>query len=287
LKVLVAGAGGQLGREFVVRLADGEHVVTAPHEKDFNIGDKDSVRRQVDAAGPDVLINCAAYNLVDAAEKEFETARFVNALGVRNLASEAKRVNIAFVHYGTDYVFDGKKGAPYVEDDKPAPINNYGKSKLEGEILLCKETDNYLILRLSWVFGMGKQNFLYKLRTWAEKNDALKIVSDEISVPTYTETVVDCTMEALQKGMRGLYHLTAGGYCSRFELAKHFLSAMKIKVDVQPIGMDNFEFQARRPGFSAMSNAKFAECIGHPLPHWSEEISRFAARCSEREAIIS
>ncbi len=284
MKILIAGSAGQLGREYATKLEGSEHIVIAPDEKDFNIGDRESVCRQIDLTQPDVLINCAAYNLVDAAEKEYETARLVNALGVRNMAAEAKRANIPFVHYGTDYIFDGKKKAPYVETDEPSPLNNYGKTKLEGERFVREECDDFLIFRVSWVFGLGKQNFLYKVRQWAKTNTTLKIVSDEISVPTYTDTIVDCTLEALRKGLRGLYHLTSGGHCSRFELAKHFLSEMNIDVEILPDTMASFVFAAQRPGYSAMSCDKFVKDIGRAMPGWQDEISRFAARLKSLEA---
>jgi len=173
---------------------------------------------------PDIVINCAAYNLVDKAEEDYITAYKTNALGVRNLAYLSNKLNAFFVHYSTDYVFDGtKENGLYTEEDTPNPLNEYGKSKLTGERWIVEETENYLLFRVSWVYGRGKQNFIYKLIQWAKNNDYLKIAYDEISVPTSTRTIVEVTLKALDNGLTGLYHLTNSGYASRYEWAKKYL----------------------------------------------------------------
>lgn len=275
MKLLLAGAAGQLGREFVRRLADGPHRLIAPEKKAFDIGDETIVRQVVAKAQPDVLINCAAYNLVDAAEEEYETAQRINALGVRNLAAATHECGCLMVHYGTDYVFDGEKGAPYSEDDPTGPLNNYGRSKLAGEILLRETTDDFLLMRVSWVFGHGVQNFLYKLRQWAEGKNELSVTMDEISVPTYTTTIVEYTLRALEKGLRGLYHFTSSGYCSRYEVAKLLFGELKKEIRLKPVPASSFPTKARRPRFSAMDNSRFIRDIGYDIPNWQEEIRSF------------
>jgi dTDP-4-dehydrorhamnose reductase len=166
----------------------------------------------------------------------------------------------------------------YTEEDKTNPINNYGKSKLMGEMLLKAETDNYLLFRVSWVFGEGKQNFLYKLSEWAEKNRLLKIVCDQVSIPTYTEDIVKYTILAIDKGLSGTYHLTNSGYASRYEVARYYLSKLNWNGLALPVGSNYFSAPARRPYFSAMSNKKLSDELGVKIPHWTDGIERFLRR---------
>ena len=150
-------------------MKDFNHEVLALDREGLDITDPDGVMKTVSQYQPDVVLNCAAYNLVDKAEEEPVAAFRVNAEGVRNLAAVCKKNNILLVHYGSDYVFDGTKEDFYKEEDDPNPVNIYGESKLEGERRLKDETDKFLLLRLSWVFGEGQQNFLYKLSEWAKR----------------------------------------------------------------------------------------------------------------------
>jgi dTDP-4-dehydrorhamnose reductase len=228
---------------------------------------------------PDVIINCAAYNLVDKAEESPETAFTVNATGPANLARAAALNKAVFVHFGSDYVFDGnKESGLYTEDDATNPLNEYGKSKLAGEERSLEELDRCLVLRLSWVFGQGKQNFIYKLTQWAAGNEYLKIACDEFSVPTYTGAVVDVTLKALQQGLTGRYHLTNSGFCSRYEWAKEILDVLGVRKFIRPVSMDSFKLPAKRPNFSAMTNAKIAGLLNISIPTWQEAVRSFLRR---------
>jgi len=281
MKILLAGSAGQLGREFIHQLAGGSHQFIAPDKRVFDVGDEAIVRRIVAETKPSVLINCAAYNHVDAAEDDYETAYRINALGVRNLAVAAQEQACFFVTYGTDYVFDGKKGSPYLESDTPNPLNNYGRSKLAGEQLLRDTMDNFLLMRVSWVFGLGTRNFLHKLLKWAEGMNELSVVTEEISVPTYTATIVDHTLRALKKGLRGLYHFTSTGYGSRFEVAQHLFTQLHRNILLTPAPASAFPTKARRPRFSVMDNSRFVRDVGRDIPAWQDEISRFIRRLRE------
>src|SRR5512146_1021990 len=201
MKYLVTGGKGQLARSFVRRLEKLCRDCIVPDESRLDITNEAAVSECVDAAKPSVIINCAAFNLVDKAEGAPMAAYAVNATGPKHLAQAAARHKAFLVHFGTDYVFDGRKErGPYTEDDATNPLNEYGKSKLAGERNVLETLDRSLVLRLSWVFGPGRQNFIYKLTQWAAANDYLKIACDEFSVPTHTETVVDVTLEALDRG---------------------------------------------------------------------------------------
>ena len=277
-KILIAGSAGQLGSEFVRVLEKrNDYDYVAPEESDFSITDYDQVRKVVSDANPDIIINCAAYNAVDDAEDNPDIAFAVNRDAVRNLAEVCRENNIFFIHYSSDYVFDGTKMDFYVEDDEPNPLNVYGKSKLEGERAVQEILDEYLIFRLSWVFGRGKQNFLYKLSQWAEKNSVLKISADEVSVPTYTGTIVDVTLKSIERGVSGLYHLTNSGYASRYELARYYMKKKGLGNFIVPVPMETFPVKATRPGFSAMSNQKISDDSGIIIPSWEDGIDDFVS----------
>jgi len=275
LKILVTGVRGQLAGEFQRIIPLTGHELQAPTEESLDISDPASISATMDSLQPDVVINCAAYNNVDRAETDSEAAYSINAIGPELLAVSCKKSGAIFVHYSSDYVFDGLKEGFYTEDDATNPINRYGETKREGETRVMEAGGQYLIFRLSWVFGNGRQNFLYKLSEWARKNRVLKIVSDQISVPTYTEDVAVMTMLAVEKGLKGLYHLTNSGYASRYEVARYFLEEMGLDNIVMPVVSDLFPAPARRPYFSVMSNNKLVAELGRPIPHWKDGIDRY------------
>ncbi|WP_457623689.1 dTDP-4-dehydrorhamnose reductase, partial [Persephonella sp.] len=249
--------------------------VALGHEE-CDISDLNRVLEIFENVKPDIVINCAAYNQVDKAEEDFATTVKVNSLGVRNLAFACKKFDAFLVHYSTDYVFDGKKeDGLYTEEDIPNPLNDYGKSKLLGEIFLNEETESYLIFRVSWVYGEGKQNFIYKLMHWAENNEYLKVAYDEISVPTSTRTIVEVTLKALDSGLTGLYHLINSGYASRYEWAKKVFEIKGINKFIKPVSSDFFNLPAKRPKFSAMDNSKISRELSLEIPKWDEELFKF------------
>jgi len=285
MKFLITGAKGQLAREFRTGLTEAGHETAAFDKEALDISDLGSIQEIVSKCQPDILLNCAAYNFVDKAEQDFDTAYRVNAAGVKNLASVCRRDNILMVHYSTDYIFDGTKTAFYIEEDVPNPLNKYGQSKLEGERLLMEELDTFLLFRVSWVFGAGKQNFLYKLVEWAKKNRVLRIVSDQLSIPTYTKDIVNLTMFAINKRLKGIYHLTDSGYASRYEVSRYFLEKIGMDNLILPVDSQYFPVSARRPYFSALSNQKLADELNVDIPDWKLGIDRYIQETFEKEAI--
>jgi dTDP-4-dehydrorhamnose reductase len=283
MRALITGKHGQLAGAFLHRLGDRAVEVAAYDERQLDVTDRERVRDIVASVRPTVVINCAAYNLVDKAEGEPEAATAVNAGGPRNLAAAARSVGAVLVHFSSDYVFDGtKEDGLYTEDDVPNPLNVYGRSKLQGEEFVAGETPDHLILRLSWVFGDGDQNFIRKLLEWEKKNAFMKIAGDEFSVPTHTETVVDVTLRALDAGLRGLYHLTNSGFCSRYEWARAVFDHLGIRKFIRPVSMDDFALPAKRPKFSAMSNSRIAGATGIAIPRWDEAVRKFLGRPGQR-----
>lgn len=285
MKILITGANGQLAREFRKSLESVTHEVTALEKNAMDITSPESVKKALAEYGPDVVINCASYNFVDKAEDDFDSAYRVNAQGVRNLALACKRNAALLVHYSSDYVFDGAKEDFYTEEDATNPVNNYGKTKLLGENFLMEDYDKFLLFRVSWVFGEGEQNFLFKLREWANKTRILKIVCDQISVPTYTRDIVNLTMFAVNRGLRGLYHLTSSGYATRYEVARYFLERIGMRNLIIPVASEYFPSPARRPFFSAMANRKLAEDLNVEIPDWKFGIESYVKTVFEKEEL--
>jgi dTDP-4-dehydrorhamnose reductase len=276
MKYLITGKNGQLAQAFVRRLDRQNTEYAAPEEACLDITDRAIVADVVRSFQPDVIINCAAYNLVDKAEQDNDKAFAVNASGPGHLAQAASEHGAVMVHFGSDYVFDGSKETGlYTENDRVNPLNIYGKSKLAGEEAVLGSCERALVFRLSWVFGDGKQNFIHKLKSWAESSEYLKIACDEFSVPTWTETVVDCTFAALDRKLTGRYHLTNTGFCSRYEWAKFVLNVLAVNKFIRPVSMDTFNLPAIRPRFSAMSNATLSGLLNIRIPPWEEAVSAF------------
>ncbi len=273
-RILIVGSKGQLGSEFC-RILQSESIDFIGYDlPEFDVSNFDNVVQSIDNCQPDVVVNCSAYNLVDLAEFEPEKSQQVNAIGALNLARACHRTKSFLVHFSTDYVFDGEKKEPYTETDLPNPLNQYGRSKLLGEKMIATETENYLILRTSWLYGKGKQNFIYKFLQWSNEKEVVKIATDEISVPTSVQTVAQLTLLALQKGLCGLYHLTNSGFASRFEWANLLKEVLSLRVEINPAKMEDFNLPAKRPKFSAMANSKIANELGIYISEWDIELKR-------------
>jgi len=277
MKYLIIGRNGQLAKAFLRRLESRSADFLAPEESRCDITDAAGIRDIVGSFRPGIIINCAAYNHVDRAEQEQNAAFAVNAAGPRILAEAARDRGALLVHFGTDYVFDGtKENDLYRETDAPNPLSAYGKSKLAGEQAVREVlADHSLVFRLSWVFGEGEQNFIAKLLAWSRTQEFLRVACDEVSVPTWTETVVDAALKALERGVTGLYHLTNNGCCSRYEWAKVILQRKGINKFIRPVSSDVFDLPAKRPKFSAMSNHMITDTLQSALPPWEEAVERF------------
>ena len=273
--VLILGARGQLGREFCATLSRQGVDFEGVGRLEGDITSPEALDRLFARVRPKTVINCAAYNLVDQAEDEPDRAYAVNALAPAALAQRCAAGKAVLVHYSTDYVFDGAKQSPYNEEDEPRPLNVYGKSKLAGEHAIREQWEEHLIFRVSWVIGRGKQNFLYKLREWAGQRQELKISSDEVSVPSFTRDIVDVTLMALDRSLKGLYHLTNTGVASRYALAETFIRLKGLTNTLVPVPMSTFVTKARRPAYSAMSNHKISTALGITIAPWQERIKDY------------
>ncbi len=294
MKIIITGANGQLAREFISYFEKkGGYDLFSLTKQELDVSNLKMVSDAISFFKPDVVINCSAYNYVDEAEENPELALKVNAQGVKNLAVVSRKNNAFLIHYSTDYVFDGNKMDYYNESDKPNPISKYGESKLLGEKALMEETNNFLLFRVSWVFGDGKQNFLYKMTELAKSNKVLRIVSDQVSIPTYCEDIVKYTIKALEEGVKGLFHLTSSDYATKYEWVKFYFYLLKKKIKfnsnkttlsflkdllILPVSSSCFSSSAPRPPFSALSNSSLSNALKVKIPDWQTGIERFVKK---------
>jgi dTDP-4-dehydrorhamnose reductase len=299
MKILLLGKNGQVGWELQRSLsALGE--VIALDRQGVNglcgdLADLKGLAQTVRAVQPQVIVNAAAYNAVDKAESEPETARTLNALAPQVLAQEAARQCALLVHYSTDYVFDGSDDKPWTELDTPAPLNAYGRSKLEGEQLIAASGCQHLILRTSWVYGAHGNNFAKTMLRLARERDSLNVIDDQIGAPTGADLLADTTALAIRHLQpptghndltpSGVYHLAAGGQTSWHGYARFVLEAaqksgvvLKTTPDaVAPIPSASYPTSARRPHNSRLDTTLLQNTFGVHLPPWQQGVARMLA----------
>jgi len=275
MKFIIFGNKGQLGKEFCKVFNDNKEEFIGYDLPEVDIFDYEKISNLIKNYKPDIIINCASFNDVELAELNYNIAYRTNVEGVNNLVQLSKLYNIKFVHFSTDYIFDGVKKDLYTEVDLPNPLNKYGKSKLEGEKIISNNLSNFLIFRLSWLYGNGTQNFIYKILKISEKKDAIYVADDEVSIPTSTRLVVEVTNLALQNNLSGLFHITNVGATSRLNWVKEIYKIKNIEKKVLVAKMKDFNLKAVRPHFSAMDNKKIAEMLSIKIPSWEEELYNF------------
>ena len=272
MRILLTGRDGQVGSALGRALAPlGEVIALARAELD--LGDADAIRRVVRAANPDTIVNAAAYTAVDKAESEREAAFAVNAVAPGVLAEEAKRNGALLAHYSTDYVFDGTKPSPYVEEDTPDPINVYGASKLAGEQAVAASGCRYLILRTSWVYGPRGRNFPLTMLRLARERPELRVVDDQVGAPTSSLAIARATAQALRPGAHGLYHLSAAGKTTWCGFARAILARAGIATPVVAIRTEDYPTPARRPLNSRLDGSRLRADFGIELPTWEEQLA--------------
>jgi len=257
----VVGAGGMLGQD-IVRAAGGAAVALT--HADLDVTDAAASREALSGA---TVINCAAYTDVDGAESDSATAHAVNEEGARNVAASAERV----LYVSTDYVFDGTKGEPYVESDIPAPLQEYGRSKLAGERATAGANPNHLVVRSSWLFGAGGRNFVETILRLAGERDELRVVDDQVGCPTFAGHLAEALVELATGTERGVLHAAGAGSCSWFEFAREILDRAGVDCPVRPRTTDEFPRPARRPAYSVLAS----ELGGPALPAWQEGLDAY------------
>ena len=253
----VTGAGGQLATAFEA-LLEGE--VFLSREAALDIRDAAAVRVAVHAFAPDVILHTAAYTNVDGAEGDPETAAAINVLGTRNVIEAVRGTHTQVVYFSSDYVFDGAKGAPYVESDEPHPLSVYGRTKLAGEAEVLSWARG-TVVRTSWLFSETGANFVKTIlaaaASKAASGEPLRVVDDQVGSPTYAGHLAAAVIEALRLGVSpGVYHMSGGGYCSWLELAREVVQLAGIAVAVEPITTAELGRPAPRPPFSALTSER-------------------------------
>jgi dTDP-4-dehydrorhamnose reductase len=272
LRILLTGANGQVGWELNKTLAPlGE--LTALDRAGLDLREAARIGEVVRASKPDVIVNAAAYTAVDKAESARDAAFAVNAEAPGALAAQARQSGALLVHYSTDYVFDGEKASPYIEDDVPNPINVYGASKLAGERAIAASGCRYLILRTSWVYGPRGSNFYLTMLRLARERRELRVVDDQIGTPTSSLAIARATAQILGRDALGLYHMTAAGDTSWCGFARAILARAGIATPVVAIRTEDYPTPARRPRNSRLDCARLRAEFDISLAPWEEQVS--------------
>jgi len=272
--VLLTGANGQLGQDFQ-KLFDRLGVkYIATDYQELDITNKEKVREYIESNNFTVVINCAAYNNVDKGEEEIEKCYALNAYAPKKLAEICKEKNVIFVTYSTDFVFDGEKEIPYTEEDIPNPLSVYSKAKLEGEKYSLEYEKTFLI-RTSWVFGMGNNNFCKQVINWSKDRDTLKIVDDQVSSPTYSKDLAEFSWKLIKIDKFGLYHFSNSGEASKYEQAEYILKKIGWSGKLERAKTSDFPLKAKRAKYSKLDSSKIEKTVNKKIPHWKEGIDRF------------
>jgi len=282
MRILVIGSNGQLGRDMTALCCGEGHAVEAVDVPVIDITDAGATDVIVQNARPDIIINCAAYTAVDAAETNESAAFAVNAAGTANIARAAARCGAAMVHFSTDYVFDGTAARPYVETDEPRPVSVYGKSKLAGERMLAEVLHRHFILRIAWLYGMHGGNFVKTIRDAAVRKkkagQPLRVVNDQIGSPTHTIDVCRQTLTLIATGAFGLYHATSEGCCTWYDFAQAIVAAAGIDVQVEPCSTAEFPRPAPRPAAAVLENQALKKLGINRMPQWQDGFAEFLRR---------
>ncbi len=270
-KAVVFGCRGQLGIEVVSVLQERGYAVAGFDRTQVDIGDSAQVEQAFAREDPAIVINAAAYNQVDVAEKEPGPAMIANGLAVRNLAMCCRQHDARFVHFSTDYVFDGTAGRPYTEEDATHPLGAYAVSKLAGELYAQAYLDHPLIIRTSGVFGPGglqtaRGNFIELMLRLAANGQPIRVVDDHLASPTYAPLLAARSVDLLDRGLTGLFHVGGGQAISWFQYARMIFRVAGLNPELKPTNEREFRTAARRPKYSALSNAKMERCGIEPFP---------------------
>lgn len=298
MKVFVTGVGGQLGHDVMNELAkrgyegigsdikpeysgvqDGSAVTSAPYVA-LDITDKESVMRTIAEVKPDVIVHCAAWTAVDAAEDEEKKplVHKINVEGTQNMADAAKAVDAKIVYLSTDYVFDGQGETPWKPDDKNyAPLNYYGQTKLDGELAIANTTDKYFIVRIAWVFGLNGNNFIKTMVNVGRTHDTVRVVNDQIGNPTYCFDLARLLVDMIETEKYGYYHATnEGDYISWYDFTCEIYRQAGMDTKVVPVTTEEYGLSiAARPFNSRLDRSKLKEAGFTPLPPWQDAVARY------------
>ncbi len=285
MKIVILGAGGQLGQELLKNLNQ-EDEIKAYSRIELDLLNHSKVRNIISSERPEIVINAAAYTSVDKAEDNIDEAFKINSYAVENIAKCLKEFGGYLIHYSTDYVFDGKKEAKYLENDQTNPINIYGKSKLEGEKKIQNILTNFFIFRTSWVIGEYGKNFAKTILKLSKVKNNLNVVFDQVGVPTSTNLISKVTKNLINdlKNERpwayGIYNIAPKGSTNWFEIAKKIISFCSQKdpsiilksSNIKPILTKDYQAKAQRPMNSLLNTEKLQKLLQFELPNWENDL---------------
>lgn len=294
IRVAVTGRYGQLASSLIEKAAVAGDMHLIPlHRPLCDLTDPATIGPALASARPDVLISAAAYTAVDRAEQEAELAMRINAVAAGRLAAEAAARRIPLLHLSTDYIFDGSKGAPYVEQDLPNPLNVYGASKLAGERAIVQEAKDYAILRTSWVYSPFGANFVKTMLRLARERDRVAVVSDQLGAPSNALDLADAILAIARQMLeapgddrkRGIFHLSGAGITDWASFAEAIFADVAIRsgrqVAVDRILTDAYPTQARRPANSCLNNEKIRRHFGLVMPEWRQSLASLLTRMAQ------
>jgi dTDP-4-dehydrorhamnose reductase len=282
MKVLVTGAGGMLGRDVVLAAGNAGHDVVGFGHTELDVTDPGAVAAKFELERPDVAINCAAWTDVDGAEDAEPEAMAVNGTAAGHVAAAAATHGASVVYVSSDYVFDGAKGAPYVETDQPAPLSAYGRTKLAGEEATAAANKRHFVVRSSWLFGIGGSNFVETMLRLASSQNEVLVVRDQIGSPTYTWHLAHGIVRLIEGIEFGIHHMAAAGACSWYDFAREIFDQAKVECMVLSATTEMLGRPAPRPAFSALESQR-EHAIS--LPPWRDGLAAYLAqRTAEREA---
>jgi dTDP-4-dehydrorhamnose reductase len=281
MRIAVIGADGQLGSDLVRALAGDQ--VTPLFFPAFDVTDPAGARRSLEAIGPEIVVNTAAFNRVDECEDDPWPALRLNALAVRDLSQAARDLGFCLVHFSTDYVFDGRRNTPYVEDDAPNPLSVYGVSKLAGEYFVRARADRHFLVRTSGLYGSAGSkdkgyNFVDRIVSLAGEGQPIRVVDDQRVTPTSTAELADRLSALIRTDRYGLYHMTNEGSCTWYEFAREIVSLLGREARLEPVSSRSLGAKAPRPAYSVLENGRAKE-IGLPeFSPWQAALRAYLRR---------
>lgn len=288
--IWLIGNKGMLGSDVETSLKEHNREYVAS-DLDVDITDYDCVEKYCSDKDIEWVINCSAYTNVDKAEDEEGKATLINGVGVKNIAKISKKKNAKLIHISTDYVFDGnKKDKPYTENDITNPIGAYGRSKLKGEQEIIKESDEYFIIRIAWLFGVHGKNFVYTMLRLFNEKDQVNIVSDQKGSPTYTKSVAEIILKIIQNNSNdyGIYHFTNKGLTTWYDFALNIYELgrkyglINKETKILPITTEQYPTKAKRPQYSYLSKDKIEKTFNHDIIHWKTALEDFMKQVKEQ-----
>ncbi len=275
MRALVTGSAGMLAKDVIPQLSELGHEVVAPSENDFDIADLDTVRVAVSRHKPEVIINCAAYTLVDEAETEEHQAVMINGFAVQNLCLVCQERDIPLVHFSTDYVFDGDKEGPYTIYDEPDPASAYGRSKLLGERYVLWLLNKFYLIRTAWLFGHHGRNFIETMLELGQSRKQISVVNDQKGCPTWTRHLAQTVAGLIETQRYGIYHATNSEPTTWFDFAREIFRLSNMDVEVLQVTTDQFPRPAKMPRNSVLDPFPLPQVLGRVMPSWREALDEY------------